>query len=167
MGYVRRVLVASIGAVSLIGAGAVGAGAHDRGTLVEFDSMTPVSGSAVGTVNDRGITGGGLPWAITSGRGEVDRQGRIEVKVTGLVIPVPPFNGTNPASQMAATVSCLTPLGVVNVSTLPQTFPADAAGNVTIEGSVTLPRPCMDPILFVTSSGGAWFAESNSDEIDD
>ena len=167
MGYVRRVLVVSIGAVSLIGAGAVGAGAHDRGTLVQFDSMTPVTGSAVGTVNDRGITGGGLPWVITSGRGEVDRQGRIEVVVTGLVIPVPPFNGTNPASQMAATVSCLTPHGIVNVSTLPQTFPADAAGNVTIEGSVTLPHPCKDPILFVTSSGGAWFAESNSDATGD
>jgi hypothetical protein len=167
MGYLRKVLVASVGAVSLIGAGTLSAGARDRGTLIEFDAMTPVTGSAVGTVNHRGITGGGLPWVITSGRGEVDRQVRLEVKVTGLVIPVPPFNGTNPASQMAATVSCLTPRGIVNVSTLPQTFPADNAGNVTIEGSVTLPHACKDPIVFVTSSGGAWFAKSKSDEAGD
>jgi hypothetical protein len=167
MGNLRKWLVASAGAVSLIAAGGASASAHDRGTLVEFDSMTPVTGSAVGTVNSRGITGGGLPWAITSGVGEVDRHGNIEVKVTGLVIPVPPFNGTNPASQMAATLSCITPHGIVNVSTLPQMFPADTAGNVTIQGNVTLPHPCKDPILFVTSLGGAWFAESSSDEIGD
>jgi hypothetical protein len=93
MGYLRKVLVASVGAVSLIGAGTLSAGARDRGTLIEFDAMTPVTGSAVGTVNHRGITGG--------------------------------------------------------------------------EGSVTLPHPCKDPIVFVTSSGGAWFAKSKSDEAGD
>jgi hypothetical protein len=167
MGNLQKMLVASVGAVSLIAAGSASASAHDRGTLVEFESMTPVTGSAVGTVNSRGITGGGLPWAITSGVGEVDRHGNIEVKVTGLVIPVPPFNGTNPVGQMAATVSCVTPHGVVNASTLPQTFPADSAGNVTIEGAVILPHPCKAPIVFVTSPGGAWFSESNSEEAGD
>ena len=167
MGYLRKLLVASVGAVSLIGAAGVSAGAHDRDTLVEFSSMTPVTGSAVGTVNHRGITGGGLPWAIKSGRGEVDRQGNIELKVKGLVIPVTPFNGTNPVAQMAATLSCLTPNGIVNVSTLPQTFPADAAGDVTIVGSVKVPHPCREPIVFVTSPGGAWFAKSSSDEAGD
>ena len=39
-------------------------------------------------------------------------------------------------------------------------FPADAAGNSTIEDAVSLPEPCIPPIVFVTSPGDAWFAAS-------
>jgi hypothetical protein len=56
-------------------------------------------------------------------------------------------------------VSCLTPNGVVNVSTA--TAPADAAGDSHITGTVALPHPCQRPIVFVTSGGGSWFAMSN------
>lgn len=160
MGYLRKLLVAGIGAVSLIGAASMGAGAHDGGTLIEFESMTPVTGAAVGAVNDRGITGGGKAWVITSGRGEVDRSGNVEVKVTGLVIPA--LGGINPIASFKATVSCLTPHGVVNVSTA--SFPATTTGNSTIEGTVMLPHPCKAPEVFVGSPGGAWFAMSNSEE---
>jgi hypothetical protein len=41
----------------------------------------------------RGLHGGGLPWVITSGEGQVDSAGNVEVEVTGLVLantePVP------------------------------------------------------------------------------
>lgn len=164
MGYFRRVLVAVFGAASLIGAGTLSVAAHDRGTLVEFDSMTPVTGAAVATVNDRGIKGGGLPWVITSGRGEVDRNGDVDVQVKGLIIVVAPVNGKNPVASMAATVSCVTPDGVVNVTTAGH--PASLAGDVTIEDHVALPRHCKDPIVFVVNAGTghAWFAMSSSEE---
>lgn len=165
MGNFRRLLVASLGAVSLIGAGTLTVAAHDRGTLVEFDSMTPVTGAAVGAVNDRGIKGGGLPWVIRSGRGEVDRQGDVDVRVRGLIIAVPPVNGVNPVPFFGATVSCLTKNGVVNVST--GLFAASSAGNSTIEAKVALPHPCRSPEVFVVSPGGAWFAESRSDRDED
>ncbi len=161
MRYFRRLLVAVLGAVSLIGAGSISVAAHDGGTLVEFDSMTPVTGAAVGAVNDRGIKGGGLPWVITSGSGQVDRHGNVDVRVTGLIIEVPPVNGRNPVGSMAATVSCETPHGVVNVTTAGH--PASPAGDVTIEDHVQLPHPCKDPIVFVVTAGTghAWFAMSN------
>jgi hypothetical protein len=165
MGYFRRVLVAVFGAISLVGAGSLSVAAHDRGTLVEFDSMSPVTGAAVGTVNDRGIKGGGLPWVIKSGRGEVDRQGEVEVRVRGLIITVPPVNGVNPVPFFRATVSCLTNEGVVNVST--GLVAASSAGNSTIEAKVTLPHPCRSPEVFVVSPGGAWFAQSRSDRDDE
>ena len=163
MANFQRFLVAVIGAVSLVGAGAVSVAAHDGGTLVEFDSMTPVTGAAVNAVNDRGITGGGKAWAITSGSGEVDRQGNVEVQVTGLIIPA---LGKNPVGSFRATVSCLTPHGVVNVTTDPATT-TGASGDAMIQGKVALPHPCKDPIVFVVngtaSAGGgfAWFAMSN------
>jgi hypothetical protein len=157
MGSVRKLLVGAIGALSLVGLGSVSVGASE-GTLIEFDSMTAVTGAAVGHVNDRGLTGGGLPWVITSGSGEVDRQGHVEATVKGLIIVghTPP----NPSPFFKAVVSCITPDGVRNVSTA-----AAAAntmtGDATITGTVALPHPCKDPIVFVTSAGGAWFAMSN------
>ena len=164
MAHWRMALVAATGALSMFAAGTVGAGAREGDTLVSFDSMTPVTGAAVGTVNDRGITGGGKPWAITSGTGSVDRQGDVHVSVSGLVIPVAPFNGVNPIAQFKATVSCVTPHGVVNVST--GLFAATPSGDATIDGTVSLPHPCKDPIVFVGNAGGAWFAMSNANERD-
>ena len=165
MVYWRRILVAALGAASLVGVSAVSVGAHEDRTLVEFESMTPVTGTAVGAVNDRGIKGGGLPWVITSGRGEVDRSGDVSVTVRGLIIQVAPVNGINPIPFFKATVSCLTPSGVVNVSTA--NFPASKAGDSTIKGHVTLPRHCKDPIVFVAAPSGQWFAMSNEEEGDD
>ena len=164
MRYSRRILVAAAGALTLALAGTVSAAAGDGNRLVSFDSMTPVTGAAVGTVNDRGITGGGKPWAITSGTGSVDRQGHVHVAVTGLVIPVAPFNGINPIAQFKATVSCVTPHGIVNVST--GLFAATPAGDSTIDDTVSLPHSCWDPIVFVGNAGGAWFAMSNANERD-
>src|SRR6476660_1601303 len=103
----RRFVVAGGGALSLVGAGSVSVAAHEGGDLIEFDSMTPVTGAAVGTVNDRGLKGGGLPWVIASGSGEVSRRGHVEVEVTGLVLAAGANIGKNPIPTFAATVSCL------------------------------------------------------------
>ncbi|MHB8612002.1 MAG: hypothetical protein ACYDAL_06185 [Candidatus Dormibacteraceae bacterium] len=164
MVYLRRLLVGAVGALTLVGAAGIGASAHEGRTLVEFDSMTPVTGAAVGTVNDRGIKGGGLPWVITSGRGEVDREGHVSVTVRGLIIVVAPVNGINPVPAFKATVSCITPHGVINVSTA--TAPASKAGDAQISGTVSLPRHCKDPIVFVAAPSGQWFAMSNSEDED-
>lgn len=166
MAHWRRLLVGAAGALSLVGAGTAGVAADGRGdVLIHFDSMTPVTGAAVGAVNDRGIKGGGLPWVITSGSGTVDRQGDVSVKVKGLIIVVPPVNGHNPVPFLKATVSCITPDGVVNVSTA--SFPASTAGDSTINGHVDLPHPCKDPIVFVAAPTGQWFAMSSSEGDDD
>ena len=164
MSRLRTFLVATVGGLSLVAAGASTAAAHDGGSLVEFDSMTPVTGAAVGAVNDRGIKGGGLPWVITSGRGEVDRRGHVEVTVRGLVLAAGPLAGTNPITSFKATVSCITPGGVVNVTT--GLFPASSTGDSTIVDTVNLPHPCKQPIVFVGSPGGAWFAMSNAEDED-
>ena len=169
MAYFRRLLVAAIGASSLVGATAVGVGAHEGGTLIEFDSMTGVSAAEATAQlpNDRGIKPGGAPWVISSGSGEVDRQGHVSVQVAGLIIPNPPL-GFNPVGSFTAMVSCLTPHGVMNKTTLP--FATNRAGNVTINATVALPHPCKSPEVFVglTRATGefVWFAHSNSEDED-
>ena len=159
-----RMLVAAIGALSLAAVAGATALADGDHVILQFHSMTPVTGAAVGAVNDRGITGGGVPWAITSGSGMVTREGHVQVSVTGLVIPG--RGNTNPVANFKAIVSCVTQHHViVNVST--GLFPASTAGDSTIDDNVALPRHCSHPILFVTSPGGSWFAMSNRDEDDE
>jgi hypothetical protein len=167
----RRFVVAGVGALSLVGAGSVSVAAHEGGDLIEFDSMTPVTGAAVGTVNDRGLKGGGLPWMIASGSGDVSRRGHVEVEVTGLVLAAGANIGKNPIPTFAATVSCLTPHGVVNVTTA--SFPATVpGGDSTINARVRLPHPCKSPEVFVgtvnaTTGAFAWFAQSNAENDED
>ena len=164
MAYLRRLLVGAIGAVTLVGAGASGVGAQGD-TLVAFDSMTGVAAAGVNVVNDRGIAAGGAPWVISSATGTVDHQGNVSVQVTGLIIPIlsPPHN---PIGAFSATVSCITPDGVMNVTTRP--FAASPAGDSTINATVALPHPCKSPEVFVgfTKPNGVfvWFAHSNSDD---
>jgi hypothetical protein len=165
----RRFLVAAVGALSLFGSGTVSAAAHEGGTLIEFDSMTGITGDAlVGKLNDRNILGGGAPWAITSGSGEVDRRGHVSVEVTGLVLAAGPNIGKNPIGTFQAVVSCLTPHGVVNTMTggFPATVPG---GNSTINATVDLPHPCKSPEVFVGASPRGtfvWFAVSNAEDDD-
>ena len=146
---------------------AVPAGASsNEDTIFEFESMVGVSGQFVGATGTpiRGLHGGGLPWVITSGEGEVDSAGNVQVEVRGLVLAntaaVPPsLRLTNPVPNFRAVVSCLDGGGnPVNVST--GLFPASAQGNAEIEAALQLPRPCRDPIVFVTSPDLAWFAMS-------
>jgi hypothetical protein len=119
--------------------------------------MTPVTGSAVGAVNDRGILGGARAWMISAGSGTVSHQGVIDVTVTGLVIP----GVGNPIASFKATLSCLGPSGVTNVST--GSFAANGTGDSSIDAVIDLPHPCKQPIIFVGAPTGQWFAESNPD----
>src|SRR6266851_7436322 len=138
----------------------------DPGTIVKFTTMTPVTGPYVGTANPiRTVPGGGLPWMITAGTGSLKSDGHLLVHVRGLVLadqsPVPPaLEGVNPVPGFRAIVSCQS-IGaggaatITNVSTAQ--FPASTAGNSDIIATVSLPHPCLAPILFVTSPGGSWF----------
>jgi hypothetical protein len=135
--------------------------------VLAFDAMAAVVEPFTGGANPiRGVSGGGLPWEIDVARGELRSDGRLEVRVEGLVLarraPVPEnLRGTNPVAQFRAIVSCLTPgaaggVETVNLTTDPVT--ATPEGDARIETRVELPEPCIAPIVFVTSPTGAWFA---------
>jgi hypothetical protein len=170
----RRWLTVVLAAILAIGVIAVAADASSRGssggTMLEFRTMAPVTGPFVGSANPiRGIDGGGLPWQIARARGELRVNGDLEVEVEGLVLldgdPVPPaLQGTNPAPNFQAVVSCLTivngAMTTANVASGP--FPASGAGDSEIETTVSLPSPCIAPIVFVGPSPTVWFAATGS-----
>jgi len=137
--------------------------------ILEFGSMVGVPRPYTGATNAiRGVPGGGRPWVLDFAEGELKADGKLELKVRGLVIdPNEPVGtaGTNPAGDFKSIVSCLSKDAdgnavTINVST--STFPTDTAGNTEIEETVALPQPCIAPIIFVTSAGGSWFAATGN-----
>lgn len=138
-------------------------------TIMEFNTMVGVPRPYTGATNAiRNVPGGGLPWVIRSAEGELKATGKLELKVTGLVLdPNDPAviasgrAGTNPIPNFKAIVSCLSKDSAGNPTTINVStglFPASTTGDARIEATVALPTPCIAPIVFVTSPTGAWFA---------
>lgn len=156
----RKLVVGALGALTFAGASAVSVAADEGGTITEFDVMTPITGAAVGAVNDRNITGGGLPWEITSASGTLGRDGHLRVSVSGLVLVA---TGKDPISMFQAVVSCRTTDDAIkNVET--HSFAATTSGDSTINTMVDLPQPCTRAEVFVGGSPRGtfvWFAQSN------
>jgi hypothetical protein len=151
--------------VSALFAGSVSKVSADESKVLQFNTMVGVPRPYTGPTNAiRGVPGGGLPWVIEFAKGKLSPDGDLEVMVRGLVIdPNEPVAvaGTNPSPVFKAVVSCLSKDATgaavtVNVSTL--NFPADSAGNAHIQDTLSLPQPCIAPIIFVTNANGAWFA---------
>ncbi len=165
----KRIFLITLAAVLLLSsfafAGAVSPARAKDSNVMEIKSMVGVPRPYTGATNAiRGVPGGGRPWVVKFAEGELKSDGKIEVTVRGLVIdPNEPVAsaGTNPSPTFKVIVSCLSKDGAgnpttVNVST--DLFEADTAGNSKIEDTVSLPQPCIAPIIFVTSPTGSWFA---------
>lgn len=151
--------------------GSVSTASADESKVLQFNTMIGVPRPFTGNVNPiRGINGGGRPWAIEFGHGKLNPSGEIDVQVRGLVFdPNDQSNidaglaGRNTVPNFMAIVSCLSKdetgaAITANVST--GLFPADEAGNSHIKDTISLPEPCIAPIIFVTSPTGAWFAST-------
>jgi hypothetical protein len=129
--------------------------------VLEFDVMTPVVAPFTGPTHPiRGVNGGGVPWQIDRARGDLSSDGRLKIRVEGLVLV---SSGQNPIPMFRGVVNCLTtesPDVGVNLATAP--VPASSDGDATINATVELPDPCVAPIVFVTSGTGpppgSWFA---------
>lgn len=161
------VMLASLVALAGMQAGGVLAQPGDGAPkIMEWKTMVGVppafTGTATPQLNIRGILGGGVPWTLTSAKGVLTTDGHLEIKVDGLVLA---SSLSNPVAAFRATVSCLTDTGgTTNVQT--GTFPAtlglasEGGGDARIDADLTLPQPCIAPIVFVTSGGGSWFAST-------
>jgi hypothetical protein len=159
---------AALTVVAILGVAFAGAAGAKTNRVLAFDVMTPVVAPYTGPANPiRGINGGGVPWQLASGKGWLTAGGHLKVEVEGLVLA---STHSNPIGSFKAIVSCQTVVDgaaqVVNVAT--GTFPATTGfasaggGNADIEAQLTLPQPCIAPIVFVTSAGGSWFAATGS-----
>ena len=153
-------------ALAVLSLGIVGiastAGSAEPPTTLKASTMVGVTGPYVGSSNPiRGVNGGGIPWELSAAKAVLLADGHLEIKVEGLVLAT---THVNPVPMFRGLVSCQTIDGttasVQSVSTGP--FPATATGNAKIAQTLDLPEPCIAPIVFVTSPGGAWFAATGA-----
>jgi hypothetical protein len=158
-------IIIVLGAVFAAGSAPTAASAKEA-KILEFDTMVGVPSGLTGAQSQvplRGISGGGLAWTIGSASGELTASGHLEITVQGLVLAAGANAGSNPIASFRAIVSCVkSDRTFQNIQTdaFPATTgPADSGGgNAKIEADVSLPQPCIAPIIFVTSPGGSWFA---------
>jgi hypothetical protein len=162
----RLALLLSLVTIVGLGAvfGAIASGPSDK--VLKFERMAPVVPPWTGAtgVAIRGLHGGGVPWSIESGVGQLRANGRLHIEVEGLIIPA---RGDNPISAFRGVVNCLTPDSPTDgVDLVTDPFPATTAGDATIDATVDLPETCVAPIVFVTngtgSAPGAWFATTGT-----
>lgn len=124
--------------------------------VAKFHTMTPVTGQFVGGGGTpiRGIHGGGLPWALSAAQGELSADGRLRVRVRGLVLAAGPSSGTNPLPTFRAIVSFETLAPIFT-----DAVPASTTGDADIDTHVELPHPGFAPIIFVgPGTNAVWFA---------
>lgn len=97
-----------------------------------------------------GVDPGGLPWvADATSTVRVRRDGRVDIRVGRLVIPTPPFNGTNPVPSVAATLFC----GRKAVGTTPTATLSVPRGDARIRARLQLPRTCEAPVVLLNPGG--------------
>ena len=138
--------------------------------VLTFNTMVGIPATLTGAQSQgplRGMNGGGLPWMLSSAHGKLFASGHVEVDVEGLVLAAGANAGSNPIASFRAVVSCVTATGTfANIQTdaVPATTgpAASGGGDAEIEADVTLPDPCIAPIVFVTSPSGSWFAATGS-----
>ena len=104
-----------------------------------------------------GVTGAGHAWAIDEGNAKLFSDGRLLINVEGLVLTP---EGINPVATGKGVVSCnggATAADIVSSDIVPLSRPD---GDAHINQTLTLPSPCLNPVIFFTSAGGGWFAVS-------
>src|SRR5690348_17489982 len=91
----KRILAALLGVAMLVLAlQSTALSSDDNGDVLRFDTMVGVTAPFTGDTNAiRGVPGGGLPWQIAEAKGRLRADGRLDVRVEGLVLarraPVP------------------------------------------------------------------------------
>jgi hypothetical protein len=88
-----------------------------------------------------GINPGGAPWVNGESPVRVREDGRITVRISGLIIPA---QGRNPISSVVATLVCG---NMVEGSTAP--FALSEAGNGSTRDVLSAPRECDDPAVLI------------------
>jgi hypothetical protein len=101
-----------------------------------------------------GVSPGGAPWVLKFGEVRLKRDGKLDLRVTGLVIPTGMFAGTpGPVTTISASLYCGADTSTVAADTSQQ-VPISRKGNARIhDASFTVPSTCLAPVILVHPNG--------------
>jgi hypothetical protein len=98
-----------------------------------------------------GAMAGGVPWVLRSGEAKLRDDGRLTVRIRGLLIPSGQFAGTTgQVKAVSASLYCAassTPVGTSD------SVPLSSDGDTRITTTVTLPTKCQIPALLIHPNG--------------
>jgi hypothetical protein len=142
------------GAAHREGGNSMGEGGNSMGEggngMVLFTSLAP---SVPTDPTLLGVAAGGVPWVLRSGEAKLHSDGRLTVRIRGLLIPSGQFAGTTgPVKTVSASLYCDangTPVGTSG------TVPLSSDGDARITAALTLPAKCLIPALLVHPNGAA------------
>lgn len=145
------VLVLALVASSLVFA--LGASA-DRGDVdsARADLLDSSLAPSLPTPTDpaiHGVAPGGAPWGLSAGSLRLRSDGRLDVRIDGLVLPTV-GTGTTPGSVtgVAASLFCGADSNTTPATTT-ATVPLSGDGDAAIRTTVTLPSTCLAPIVLI------------------
>jgi hypothetical protein len=113
-----------------------------------------------------GVNPGGLDWVINEkGKAKVNRDGRVRVRIAGLVFAEGPNVGRNTVPQLAATVYCG---GTAVGTTKPVAFSPEGDARIDETLATKPPGPCLAPAVLInpapagTAVTGTYIAASGA-----
>lgn len=128
----------------------------------------------------RSVLSGGAPWVVKNGKAKLDPNGRLVVRVKGLLItdgalasgdPVPSalVGTTATVTMVHAALTCGGPGGGVPFTITPtDAVPLSSNGDFDIVAELMLPQVCSQPIVLIRigdpESPGPWIAASRLPE---
>jgi hypothetical protein len=99
-----------------------------------------------------GVAPGGIDWVINGrSKAKVSRDGRVRVRIDGLVFAEGPNVGKNTVPQLAATVYCG---GTAVGTTKPVAFSPEGDARIDETLATAPPSPCLAPALLVNPAPG-------------
>jgi hypothetical protein len=107
-----------------------------------------------------GASAGGAPWVLGQGEARLGRDGRLRVRIRGLVIPTAPGNGTpGPVTTVSAALYCNA--ATTATGTTPS-VPISRQGDAEIDGQISVPMKCLAPTILIhpNSAGAVYIAAS-------
>lgn len=157
----RRIPVTAAVAVTLLALSA-GPALADGHSIVRADLVGSMPAPASPAI--AGVNPGGAPWVNGPSTVRVREDGRIAVKIRGLVIPPPRGTGVNPIAAVVATLVCD---GALRASTEP--FALSTAGDGSTTTKIARTRHCDDAAVLIqpAANRAIYIASSGGDHDDD
>jgi hypothetical protein len=146
--------LSAVSAVADHGSGGGGSGGRHGGQTLLEATLAP---SVPGDASIHGVAPGAVPWVLRRGELRLRRDGRLRVRLTGLVIPG--MGTPGPVTTVSASLYCgddTTAAGSTAAA------PISSAGDARIDGRLGLPAKCPGAVVLVHPNGnaGAYIASS-------
>jgi hypothetical protein len=119
---------------------------HRRGSVLQQRLV----GSILSDPQIHTVTRGGLPWQ-GGGEASLDRKGRFEAEIRGLIIPG--MGNPGPVTTITLSLYCAPDSSGAVFTTDP--VPLSRQGNARVRQHVTVPARCLAPVVLVHPNGGA------------